>query len=122
MKNFKKAIIIACLSLSVNVSHAQENNYHYSGEEALIDTTLTLDFCQTMDIKHHDGIYERNRILGSHPSDGKIIAYFATIGVGNHLVMQNLSPEWRTAWTVGIVAAELQTIIKNKKIGLKFSF
>jgi hypothetical protein len=45
---------------------------------ALAFTALCIvDWQQTLEIKHHPEKHEANRILGDHPSDGRVNTYFA---------------------------------------------
>jgi hypothetical protein len=90
--------------------------------EFLVDATLTLDALQTMDIKNHPELHETNPLLGNHPGDVKIFAYFVGAGVGHYAVTKALPTEYRAAWQYGWAALEIATIIRNHRLDLRFNF
>lgn len=90
--------------------------------EFLVDATLTLDALQTMDIKNHPELHETNPFLGNHPNDAKVIAYFVGTGVGHYAITKALPTEYRAAWQYGWAALEIATIIRNRRLDLRFNF
>jgi hypothetical protein len=90
--------------------------------EVVIDTTLFLDYRQTLDIKRHENLRETNKILGSHPSDTKTTAYFLAVGIGNHYLTKALPTELRPVWQYGFIAVQIRTILYNRKANVSFSF
>lgn len=90
--------------------------------QIVVETTLYLDYLQTVDIKNHPGMFEKNVILGLHPKDNRVTAYFILAGVGHYAVTRALPTEYRAAWQYSWIALEAATILHNKKIGLHFNF
>jgi hypothetical protein len=90
--------------------------------EIAVATTLYLDYVQTVDIKNHPGFFEKNIILGLHPKDNRVTAYFLLAGAGHYGVTRALPREYRAVWQYGWIALEVATILNNKKIGLHFDF
>jgi hypothetical protein len=98
-------------------------------------STLIVDWGQTKDIQNHEGHYEKNPILGKHPSDNKVDIYFASCII-LHTVVANYIPDvakklgmgdeaadvsrkwWQYLW----IGAELKVINANYKLGLKMDF
>lgn len=90
--------------------------------QIVVEATLYLDYLQTVDIKNHPGMFEKNVILGLHPKDNRVTAYFLLAGAGHYAVTRALPTEYRAPWQYTWIALEAATIINNKKIGLSFNF
>jgi hypothetical protein len=90
--------------------------------QVAVEVTLYLDYLQTVDIKNHPGMFEKNVILGLHPKDNRVTAYFVLVGASHYAVTRALPTEYRAAWQYGWIALEVATIINNKRIGLHFNF
>lgn len=81
------------------------------------------DWGQSRDIKNHPGLKETNPILGKHPHDDKVDAYFATTGLGHvaaALLLQD--PQLRKLFQMGTIGMEGMVTNKNAKIGLGYKF
>lgn len=90
--------------------------------EILVASTLVLDAFQTMDIKNHPDMHEINPILGSHPGDEKIVAYFIGVGFGHYAITKAIPVQYRATWQYGWAALEIATIIRNRRLDLRFNF
>jgi hypothetical protein len=84
--------------------------------------TLAVDYKQTLDIKNHPGMYERNPLLGDHPSDVRIRNYFALAAIGSVATIYLLPSEYRKYFIGGVLTVELIAIGNNKSIGLRTNF
>jgi hypothetical protein len=122
---------VLALSLAAPVVYADDldllpSRYQLSDKEIrnelIFAGTLLLDYAQTKDIKNHPGHYETNPILGRHPHDDRIAAYFLVAGLGHYAVTKALPPEWRPAWQYGWIALEVFTILRNQRVGVNFEF
>jgi len=82
------------------------------------------DWNQTLQIaRNPNSYYERNIVLGSHPSVSQVNAYFAVSAISLLVLSRYLSPEDRTmlfgAWT----AIEVYTVGRNRvSLGLRLTF
>jgi hypothetical protein len=88
-----------------------------------------VDMLTTLDIKHHpaDKIVEMNPFLGSRPSDGKVLAYFAAAGLLHYaltreLVRENVPAPIVQTWEALSIGLELGMVGHNYGIGLKARF
>lgn len=91
--------------------------------EVAVAATALMDYKQTMQIKNRPGLSESNPLLGHHPSDDRIRAYFIGSMVTHVLIVNALPPgALRTAFQVGTVAFELDIVRQNKRMGLKVKF
>lgn len=82
-----------------------------------------VDWAQTRTIsKNPDLFYEKNLILGNHPSIGRVNTYFVSAIVLNYVVSDNLSKRWRTGFQTGLIGLELCVTDRNRQIGIKMDF
>ncbi len=123
MKYLMACIFALAASAVIAKAHAAEEFSNKDiAVEALVLTSMYLDYRQTLDIKNHAGYTELNPIMGEHPSDVRIRNHFM-IGAVLHVGIARLLPgEYRAGWQYGVLAAEVLTIIHNRKIGLSFNF
>jgi len=119
---FNKFLLFILLVASTRIAIAGDLSPIEQKREWLVYTTLALDAAQTLDIKNHPNLYETNPLLGRHPSDTKIVAYFIGAGFGHNAITKKLPTEYRAAWQYGWAALEIGTIIRNRKLNLRFNF
>jgi len=84
---------------------------------------LGLDWSQTQTIARRPGQWhEHNPVLGLHPSPGAVNGYFvgATVAVGGVALV--LRPGPRRWWLRAVVAVELANVVRNRAIGIGFTF
>jgi hypothetical protein len=106
------------------------------------------DMLTTLDIKNHPahcspamsniygtgqpsvcsgGLVEENPLIGQHPSDGKVLGYFAATGVLHYLVTRELVRENVPApivqtWEALGIGLEVGMVAHNYQIGLRARF
>ena len=87
---------------------------------ALIGTAI--DWRQTQIIAATPGCWEKNPLIGAHPSMKRVNLYFiGAIGV-NYLVADALPSGWRKAWLGSVTALEIVMVGNNKRMGIGFKF
>lgn len=89
-----------------------------------LDLSLTaLDWSQTRYIAAHpDEFYEKNKILGKHPSDGRVNSYFPlyyAAKLGLSVVVPN---PYRLFIQGGFVGADISYIYNNGRLGIGFTW
>jgi hypothetical protein len=96
------------------------------------ETSLAIDMMQTLDIRHHPtygpeyagpttppyNLHEINPILGAHPSDAKIVVYFAATSLLTAGSYYALPPRWRPLVPLAVLILEIPMIAHNAKFGL----
>lgn len=117
----KRALAALLLSLS-SLSYAEPLSNEELVGTAVLLTTLVIDYKQTLDIKNHPGMYERNPIMGRHPSDAEIRRYFGLAALGSVAMIYMLPKEYRMMFIGGAVTMQLVVIGNNKSIGLHTNF
>lgn len=118
MKAMFAALALVCASASADDWTPQDTT-----RELAFVGVLTLDYAQTRDIKNHDWAYEKNPLLGKHPSDTRIRNYFVGAAAAHYLIAKELPAGWpRKSWQYGWIALEVAQVVKNKRLGLHFQF
>jgi len=117
---------LAALALLKVVSgHASEARWDGAdfalGASAL--TLLAVDWGQTRHIaKNPDRFYEKNGLLGRHPSVDRVDAYFVGSMITTVLVADLLVGPWRKAFLAGIIVMEYDVVTRNRAIGIRVGF
>jgi hypothetical protein len=93
------------------------------GIHVAAQTPLVLDMLTTLDIKNHKGLREGNQLLGEHPNDAKIYAYFGSVFLINTVIWYLLPPVARQMFVdVPIIVIELPFLENNFSAGLQIRF
>ena len=92
------------------------------GREAVFFAFGLLDYGQTMDIKNHPGMYERNPLLGENPSDVRIRNYFLGAAATHAAITYLLPRQYRPTWQWGTMLLEVGVVAHNYSIGLRVDF
>ena len=117
------ALIIA-LALTVR-AHADEPTPKL---EWAYQAVPAADMLTTLDIaKHPQQFQETNALLGTHPSQGAVVGYFAAIGglhylITRELVNENVPAPIVTAWECVTIGVESAYVGHNYSIGLRMKF
>jgi hypothetical protein len=90
--------------------------------ESVTQAALFVDYKQTLDIKRHQGFSETNPILGLHPSDTRVRAYFLASSILSLGIAQLLQGSSRTAFMTGEMSFELAVVKRNVGLGLTVRF
>jgi hypothetical protein len=87
------------------------------GATAII--SMGMDWRQTKEIASRPDLHrEKNQLLGSHPSNNDVDAYFAAAAVITLAVAHFLPSSWRKVWLGSITAGEIYTIGHNSGSGI----
>lgn len=95
-------------------------------EELLFQGALLLDYLQSMDL-HRTQWVETNGILGQHPNEAHISAYFVGVGVIHYLVTRELVREHVPTsiihgWETGTIGLEMAYVKHNASLGIHLYF
>jgi hypothetical protein len=85
------------------------------------------DMLTTLDIARHPNLVEENPLMGQHPSDGRVLGYFAATGVLHYLVTRELVRENVPApivqtWEALGIGLEVGMVAHNYSLGLRARF
>lgn len=83
---------------------------------------LAADWAQTRSIaKQPERFYEKNPLLGRHPSVRRVNNYFAGAILLNYFITDALRGDVRTAWQVGVIVVEGTVVTRNYGIGIRMN-
>ena len=119
-----KFFLLVCLLLS-SVAHAESREW--SSEEKLWGATagvlLLSDWATTNNMTHryNQGYYERNPLLGPHPTAAQVNLHFLIATPLIYLATDQI-PEYRKEILQAVSAVELIAVGNNLRLGLHFQF
>ena len=82
----------------------------------------TIDMLQTLEIANNDDYYEKNKILGKHPSEAQVITYFISRGFAHYHVTKMIPEKYRNLWHGYNMVYNYDVIRKNHKLGIRINF
>lgn len=91
--------------------------------EGAVIALLAVDWAQTRYISTHpDQFYERNPLLGEHPSRKNVDLYFAG-AVAAHIAITHFLPAiWRPGLQVPLIVLQFGAVTRNNQIGIGMRF
>ena len=120
----RSTLLVLLLALFPSLCQAREpwdfTDYALTGAAL---ASLAVDWGQTRNIaKNPSRFDEKNRILGTTPSVGRVDAYFVGAMLGTVAVAQLLPQDMRRLFLAGTLSMELSVIDQNRSIGIKVDF
>ena len=94
-------------------------------DKSLIVTSTILqgiDMLQTLEIANNDKYYETNPILGKHPSEFQVIAYFVTRAYTLSELTKMTPLKYRGFTHAFNIAYNYDVVRKNHSIGIRIDF
>ncbi len=64
----------------------------------LFNVLQGIDMLQTLEIANNDAYYEKNPILGKHPSETAVVTYFIARGFAHYHVTKMIPQKYRNIW------------------------
>ena len=86
------------------------------------NTLQFADMLQTLEIANNDAYYEKNKIMGRHPSEAQVITYFIARGFAHYHATKILPAKYRPLWHTYNVVYNYNVIKNNHEIGIKVNF
>uniref|UniRef100_A0A6H1ZMG4 Uncharacterized protein n=1 Tax=viral metagenome TaxID=1070528 RepID=A0A6H1ZMG4_9ZZZZ len=91
--------------------------------EAAFQTLHAVDYLQTRTIaRHPEKYYERNPVLGKHPSEENVIVYFAAGAVAHGVISYYLPDPYRQIFQYVTIGLSSACVLNNFNIGLRVSW
>lgn len=99
----------------------------WSVRDVALQTTVSVmllrDEQQTEQIaRNPNQFYEKNKILGEHPSVGAVRSYFVGYAITSAVVTWALPERYRPWWQGAQIGVELIVTQRNRSIGIKGAF
>lgn len=113
------ALILLLFSTTAHAEWSEKDT-----QRQLIFTGLAaLDWGQTRYIaKHPDEYYERNPLLGAHPTTGRVDGYFTSSILLHWGISAMLPDKWRKYWQYTGIAVETGAVANNYSLGIRLDF
>lgn len=127
--NLTKALSVACLLFFCNNVNAEFKDWNktdkilfgtYVGLN-VIDVGQTFDIIECQKQNPSCNFMEENRLLGSHPSKGKVLIYKTALTGLSYLALDNSPPIGRRGALLVINVVMLAGVIDNHNVGLRFN-
>ena len=120
-----KIILLSIIFLFTSQAHAQWSTWTDDEQRMFVASNIAIvaDWATTRDIskRYHEGYYEKNIILGPHPSRDRVDLYFIGLLVGNYY-MADYSGKYRFYYLTFRTAVHGHAAVNNVNIGLRLRF
>jgi hypothetical protein len=114
---------IAIFLILFSISAAADEWTEADTQRQIIFTALSIvDAQYTKDIKTRPDLEEKNPILGRHPSNGRINAYFSAVIIGHAVISYALPADLRSKWQQAGILIEIAADVNNFNMGLSVGF
>ena len=128
----KILIVAVCMWIIVLAGDSNANPLEKYYQEDLTETDKKgivafnilqgIDMLQTLEIANNDNYYEKNKILGRHPSEAQVIAYFISRGFAHYHATKMIPLKYRNIWHTYNVVYNYDVIRDNHDIGIRINF
>ena len=81
-----------------------------------------VDMLQTLEIANNDSYYEKNKIMGKHPSEFQVVTYFIARGLAHYQATKMIPAKYRKIWHTYNIVYNYDVIRKNHDIGIRIDF
>mgnify|MGYP001319298786 CR=1 FL=1 len=123
-------ILLALTFLFCTTANAIDLEKYYKEDLTQVDKTNIvlfnvlqgIDMLQTLEIANNDAYYEKNKIMGRHPSEAQVITYFIARGFAHYHATKILPAKYRPLWHTYNVVYNYNVIKNNHEIGIKVNF
>ena len=88
----------------------------------IFNTLQFVDMLQTLEIANNDAYYEKNKIMGKHPSEAQVITYFIARGFAHYHATKMIPLKYRNIWHTYHMVYNYDMIRNNHNIGIRIDF
>ena len=123
MANLRASILVALLLFTSAARAGDDWTPADSWREGAYLALHLTDWAQTRNIaRNPDQWRETNRLLGEHPSVGRVNRYFVITAAAQIGIAVALSKGWRAAFQYGAIAHDAWYVTHNFSIGISARF
>ncbi len=127
---FIMLLIVFSYTLVFNHANAMDLRKYYKEDLTEVDKANIvlfnvlqgIDMLQTLEIANNDDYYEKNKILGKHPSEAHVVAYFISRGFAHYHVTKMIPERYRKFWHTYNVVYNYDVIRDNHQLGIRIDF
>jgi len=109
----KWLLAVLCFVLLTGCANTQKMSKQDWLFEGAYQTVHWIDWYQTRNLDYDKGEYELNPILGKHPSNNTVDAYFITTGLAHMLITNCLPEKYRSPFQYLTLGFETGVVIFN---------
>ena len=118
----KKLLLLTLILLSSTAISEELSKAEKVGELSF-QVVNFIDMMQTIEIVQHDDLYYvTNPILGTHPQQNEVIAYFMIRGAMHYHTTKWLPKKLRVPWLTVTVLPQIPIIEHNHNLGIRITF
>jgi hypothetical protein len=88
----------------------------------LFNVLQGIDMLQTLEIANNDKYYEKNPILGKHPSEAEVVTYFIARGFVHYQATRMIPQRYRNLFHGYNVVYNYNVIRDNHQLGIRIDF
>jgi hypothetical protein len=88
----------------------------------LFNVLQGIDMLQTLEIANNDKYYEKNPILGKHPSEAEVVTYFIARGFVHYQATRMIPQRYRNFFHGYNVVYNYNVIRDNHQLGIRIDF
>jgi hypothetical protein len=88
----------------------------------LFNVLQGIDMLQTLEIANNDKYYEKNPILGKHPSEFQVVTYFVARGFAHYHATKMIPQRYRNFFHGYNVVYNYNVIRDNHQLGIRIDF
>ena len=88
----------------------------------LFNVLQGIDMLQTLEIANNDAYYEKNPILGKHPSEAEVVTYFIARGFVHYQATRIIPQRYRNLFHGYNVVYNYNVIRDNHQLGIRIDF
>jgi hypothetical protein len=122
--------IFMCVIVSVGDSKALDLKKYYKEDLTEVDKVnivlfnvlQTIDMLQTLEIANNDDYYEKNKILGKHPSEAQVVTYFIARGLAHYHLTHIVPAKYRNYFHGYNIIYNYNTVKDNHNLGIRIDF
>ena len=119
----KKLLLSLSLILWISTANSEELSKAEKVGELSFQVVNFIDMMQTIEIVQHDDLYyETNPILGKHPQQNEVIAYFMIRGAMHYHTTKWLPKKLRVPWLTITVLPQIPLIEHNHNLGIRIGW
>ena len=123
-------VLLVLFSYTLVYNHAKAIDFKYkepltaTDKKSIIAFNIlqTIDMLQTLEIANNDDYYEKNKVLGKHPSESHVVAYFVFRGFAHYHATNIIPQKYRNYFHGYNIIYNYSTIKDNHELGIRIDF
>ena len=118
----RAAILIALLATGCASQPFDKWTTADTARQAALTTLIAVDWAQTREIARNPNYYERNPVMGKHPTSSEVDLYFAASLLIHTAFPAMLNPRNRKIWQYVWMGERAAWVVNNHRVGIRIQF